>query len=139
MSRATGTFEVKMTPQPSDDYADGKSLARLALDKTFQGDLAATSKGQMLSAMGHAKGSAGYVAIEQVTGALAGREGSFVLQHSGSMDRGAPSLALAVVPDSGTEGLAGLSGTMAIMIADGTHSYQFDYTFAADLPSGQSV
>lgn len=139
MKRATGTFTVRLTPQPPDEFADGQGLARLTIDKVFSGDLSASSKGQMLSAMGHVKGSAGYVAMELVTGTLAGREGSFALQHSGTMDRGQPSLSLAVVPDSGTDGLTGLTGRMAILIADGTHSYAFDYAFAADLPQVESV
>ena len=127
--RATGPFEVKLTPQAADDYADGAKLARLTLDKTFHGGLEATSKGQMLSAAGTVKGSAGYVAIERVTGTLDGRAGSFVLQHSGTMDRGAPQLVISVVPDSGTDALAGLGGTMSIDIAPGgAHSYVFEYT-----------
>ncbi len=128
MMRATGTFTVQMTPQPPDDFADGTSVARLTLDKVFEGDLTARSKGQMLSAMGHVKGSAGYVALEHVRGTLAGWEGSFVLQHSGTMNRGTPTLVLAVVPDSGTGALTTLAGEMRILIADGKHSYEFDYT-----------
>ncbi len=92
----------------------------------------------MLSAMGHVKGSAGYVAMELVTGTLAGREGSFALQHSGTMDRGRPSLSLTVVPDSGTGALAGLAGRMMIIIADGKHSYEFDYTLEGE-PELKSV
>lgn len=127
MTRAAGTFEVKLTPQPDDGYADGKSLGRLTIDKTFHGELAGTSRGQMLSAMSAVKGSAGYVAIERVTGTLAGRAGSFVLQHSGTMNRGNGTLALTVVPDSGTDALEGLSGSMQIIIDGGKHSYVFDY------------
>ena len=123
---ASGPFDVKLTPQPAEPDIDG-GLARMALDKTFHGDLDATSKGTMLSAMTDVKGSAGYVALERVTGTLHGRRGSFVLQHSGTMDRGAPTLTISVVPDSGTDELAGLSGTMAIVIARGTHNYGFDY------------
>lgn len=134
MTRATGTFTVQMTPQPPDDFADGTSVARLTLDKAFEGDLVARSKGQMLSAMGHVKGSAGYVALERVVGTLGGREGSFVLQHSGTMNRGAPALVLTVVPDSGTDGLATLAGEMRILIADGKHSYEFDYTLDTPPP-----
>lgn len=130
--RATGPFEVKLTPQPADDYADGAKLASLTLDKTFRGALEATSRGQMLSAAGAVKGSAGYVAIERVTGTLAGRSGSFVLQHSGTMDRGAPQLVITVVPDSGTDELTGLRGTMTIDIAPGgAHSYVLDYALDA--------
>jgi hypothetical protein len=128
MTRASGTFDVKLAPQPKDDYSDGASLGRLTIDKEFRGDLAGTSKGQMLTAMTAVKGSAGYVAIELVTGALHGRRGSFVFQHSGTMNRGAPTLTLTVVPDSGTGELIGLAGSMVIDIADGKHSYTFDYT-----------
>jgi hypothetical protein len=127
-TRGTGTFEVKLNPERPDDYADGATLARLTLDKQFHGDLDGTSKGQMLSAATAVKNSAGYVAIERVTGTLQGRRGTFVLQHSGTMNRGAPQLTIAVVADSGTEQLAGIAGTMTITIADGKHSYDFDYT-----------
>ena len=123
---ANGPFDVKLTPQPAEPDIDG-DLGRMALDKTFHGDLEATSKGTMLSAMTGVKGSAGYVALERVTGTLHGRRGSFVLQHSGTMDRGAPTLTISVVPDSGTDELVGLSGTMAIVIAQGKHNYGFDY------------
>ncbi len=129
--RASGTFEVKLTPQPDDGYADGKSLGRLTIDKTFHGELAGTSRGQMLSAMSAVKGSAGYVAIERVTGTLAERAGSFVLQHSGTMDRGAQHLVLTVVPDSGTDQLTGLSGSMTITIAEGKHSYVLEFRLPA--------
>jgi hypothetical protein len=129
-SHATGTFVVTLTPQPADDYADGRALGRMTIAKTFQGDLTATSRGQMLSAMGGVGGSAGYVAIERVDGRLAGRTGSFVLQHSGTMDRGRASLTVAVVPDSGTGELTGLSGAMTIDIAAGEHKYSFAYTLA---------
>ena len=123
---ASGPFDVKLTPQPAEPDIDG-GLGRMALDKTFHGDLDATSKGTMLSAMTDVKGSAGYVALERVTGTLHGRRGSFVLQHSGTMDRGVPTLTISVVPDSGTDELVGLSGTMAIVIEQGTHNYGFDY------------
>jgi len=129
-SRATGTFDVKVTPQASADNADG-AVGRMTLDKQFHGDLEATSKGEMLTAMTPVKGSAGYVAIERVTGTLRGRKGTFALQHTGIMNRGTPSLTITVVPDSGTDQLASLTGTMAIIIAaDGKHSYEFDYTLA---------
>jgi hypothetical protein len=124
MSSASGTFEVRLNPQVTDGDA---RLGRLSIGKQFQGDLEATSKGEMLTAGTPVKGSAGYVAIELVTGKLHGRSGSFVLQHTGTMDRGEPSLTVTVVPDSGTEELTGLSGKMAINIADGKHSYQFEY------------
>ncbi len=123
MTHATGTFEVKLAPQ-----TDDSPIARMTIDKQFHGDLEASSRGQMLSAMGEVKGSAGYVAMERVTGTLGGRAGSFVLQHTGTMNRGEPQLAVTVVPDSGTRELAGLEGKMSIRIADGKHSYEFEYT-----------
>jgi hypothetical protein len=126
---ATGAFEVKLNPLPVYDGADGSPLGHLSIDKQFHGELDATSKGEMLSAGTSVKGSAGYVAIERVTGTLHGRRGSFVLQHSGTMTRGTAQLTVSVVPDSGTEQLVGLAGTMAIIIAaDGKHSYEFSYS-----------
>ena len=127
MSRANGTFDVKLAPQPADGYADGTTMGRMTLDKQFRGDLQGTSRGQMLTAITSVKGSAGYVAMELVSGTIAGRSGSFIFQHSGTMSRGAQTLTLAVVPDSGTDGLAGLTGTMVIIIANGSHAYEFDY------------
>ena len=127
-TRAAGTFDVKLSPLPAYNDAEGAMLGRLSLDKTFQGDLTATSRGEMLSAGTAVKGSAGYVAIERVSGTLHGRSGSFVLQHSGTMDRGVPQLVVSVVPDSGTDELTGLAGTMRIDIESGAHSYVFDYT-----------
>jgi Protein of unknown function (DUF3224) len=129
-TRASGTFEVKLTPQPGDDSPESALLGKLSIDKVFHGDLEATSKGMMLSAGTAIKGSAGYVAIERVSGTLHGRSGAFVLQHSGTMTRGAPQLTITVVPDSGTEALVGLAGKVGITIADGKHSYDFEYTLA---------
>ncbi|PYR90434.1 MAG: DUF3224 domain-containing protein [Acidobacteria bacterium] len=105
-----------------------EGLARMSIDKRFHGDLEATSTGEMLSAGTSVKGSAGYVAIERVTGTLAGRSGTFVLQHTGTMNRGTPDLTITVVPDSGTGDLTGLAGRMSINIDEGKHSYGFDYT-----------
>jgi len=124
--RAHGPFDVKLVPQPTEPETDG-GVGRMALDKAFRGDLEATSKGTMLAVQTGEKGSAGYVALERVTGTLHGRRGSFVLQHSGTMDRGTPSLVITVVPGSGTDELTGLRGTMSIIIADGKHSYDFEY------------
>ena len=126
-TRATGTFDVQLTPEASQE-GPGSTLGRMAIAKQFQGDLAGTSTGAMLSAMTPTRGSAGYVAIERVTGILQGRAGSFTLQHSGTMDRGAQQLVITVVPDSGTDGLAGITGRMRIIIEGKQHSYQFDYT-----------
>src|SRR3954464_5208482 len=119
MAHARGTFEVKLTPQADGDA--GAGLARMILDKQFHGDLEATSQGQMLAAGTAVQGSAGYVALEQVSGTLAGRAGTFVLQHYGIMDRGTPQLMITVVPDSGTGELTGISGKMAIQIEGGKH------------------
>lgn len=126
--RASGTFEVKLSPQEPDDKSESSAVGRMLIDKQFRGDLEATSRGQMLAAGTAVEGSAGYVAIEQVSGTLHGRSGTFVLQHSGTMTRGAPQLTVAVVPDSGTDQLLGLAGRMEINIADGQHSYDFHYT-----------
>lgn len=126
MTIASGTFEVKLTPQ-TDQPAESVP-GRMLIDKSFHGALAAVSKGQMLSAGTSVKGSAGYVALEKVSGTLNGRRGTFVLQHSGTMTRGEAQLSITVVPDSGTEQLTGLTGRMTISIADGRHSYEFEYT-----------
>jgi hypothetical protein len=128
-TRASGTFDVKMTPQTSDDKTDS-TLGRMTVDKQFHGDLEATSKGEMLSAGTSVKGSAAYVAIERVSGRLQGRTGSFVLQHSGTLTRGAPQQSVTVVPDSGTGQLVGLAGKMTIKIDDGKHSYELEYALA---------
>ena len=129
-TRARGTFEVQLTQQGPDDQAGDTTLGRMAIDKQFHGDLDATSQGQMLMAGTGVQGSAGYVAIERVSGTLHGRSGTFVLQHNGTMTRGAPHLTITVVPDSGTGQLVGLGGQMVITIADGQHAYDFDYTLA---------
>jgi Protein of unknown function (DUF3224) len=122
---ATGPFTIKLEPQEMP--AEQPLLGRLTINKEFQGDLTATSLGQMLSARTAIPNSAGYVAIEQVTGTLHGREGSFVLQHSSSMIRGEPQQSVTVVADSGTGALEGLTGSMVINNAVGQHSYVFDY------------
>jgi hypothetical protein len=131
MTRATGTFEVKLTPQSTEEGVEGIALARMTLDKVFHGDLDATSKGEMLTAgTSRVKNSAGYVAIERVTGTLHGRRGSFALQHNGVMTRGDGRLTISVVPDSGTDELVGLTGKMDIKVAEGKHFYHFDYAIA---------
>src|SRR5271168_1687764 len=125
---AAGPFDVKMEAQGEDDKAEGSTLARYSLDKQYHGDLDATAKGTMLTAGTDVKGSAGYVAIERVTGKLNGRTGSFVLQHTGTLTRGAPVQSITVVPDSGTGQLTGLTGKLTVIIDAGKHSYSFDYT-----------
>jgi hypothetical protein len=129
MKKAMGTFEVKIGSLPQYNTSEDAKLARMSIDKQFRGDLVGTSQGEMLSAGTDTKGSAGYVAIERVTGKLNDRSGSFVLQHNATMTRGAPYLNIVVIPDSGTGELAGLSGTMHIVIDKGGHSYEFEYSF----------
>lgn len=125
---ARGTFEVKIGPLATDEQAGLTTLGRLSIDKQFHGDLEARSLSEMLTAMTPVKGSAGYVAIERVTGTLAGKQGSFALQHTGTMDRGAQQLRIAVVPDSGTGDLTGLTGELTIQIDGGQHSYELQYS-----------
>jgi hypothetical protein len=127
MIHATGTFEVKLVPQTDDKNGDA-ALGRMTIDKQFHGDLEGTSKGQMLTGMTDVKGSAGYVAIEKVSAVLKGRTGTFILQHTGIMNRGVPQLTITVVPDSGTGQLTGLTGNFTIKIDEGKHSYEFEYT-----------
>ena len=127
---ASGIFDVKLVPQTGDAASD-PGLGRMSIDKQFHGDLEASSKGQMLMVQAEVKGSAGYVAIERVNGKLKGRDGTFVLQHSGTMTRGLPELTVTVVPDSGTGELKGLTGKMTIDIRDGQHFYSFDYTLVS--------
>lgn len=135
MQHATGSFEVKIEPQKPDNVvAETAALGRMSIDKQFHGDLEATSKGEMLSILDRAAGSGGYVAQERVTGELQGRSGSFVLQHNATMDHGAPSLNIIVVPGSGTGELAGISGSMTIRIENGRHFFDFDYTLSAAKP-----
>jgi hypothetical protein len=134
-SNASGTFQVKLTPQSPDDKAPGSTLGRFSIDKHFVGDLEATSQGQMLSASSDVEGSAGYVAIERVTGTLHGRRGSFVLQHTGTMSKkDGFQLSVTVVPDTGSGELLGLAGRMTIRIIDGKHLYEFEYSLP---PAGQ--
>jgi len=125
---ARGTFVVKLTPQGGEDKYAGSTLGRLSIEKELHGDLEGTSRGEMLTALTEVKGSAGYVAIERVGGTLHGRKGTFVLQHTGTMTRGAQQLNVTVVPDSGTDQLSGIAGAMKIVIADGKHSYELEYT-----------
>jgi hypothetical protein len=126
--RATGTFDVKITPQASDLAPEGPNLGRMSLDKQYHGDLAGPAKGEMITAAGIAvKESAAYSAVERVTGTLHGKRGSFALQHTGVMTRGTPSLTITVVPDSGTGELTGLTGTMDIIIESKLHSYVLEY------------
>jgi hypothetical protein len=129
MKIAKGTFDVKIGTLPQYNTSENANLARMSIDKQFRGDRVGSSQGEMLSAGTGTKGSAGYVAIERVTVRLNDRSGSFVLQHNATMTRGAPFLNIVVIPDSGTGELAGLAGTMHIVIDKGNHSYEFEYSF----------
>jgi len=123
---ARGTFDVTLTPQSTDPV-----MGRMTIAKQLRGDLEGTSAGEMLTAMTGVKGSAGYVAVEKFTGTLSGRHGSFILQHHATMARGAQHLSIEVVPDSGTDQLTGITGTMSITIdKDGRHFYDFAYEMA---------
>jgi hypothetical protein len=124
----TGEFTVAMQPEAMSAVAADSGIGRMSLNKHYQGALQAEGKGEMLAYMDRALGSGVYVAVERVTGAVQGRSGSFLLHHTGIMTRNAPSLAVAVVPDSGSGELAGLRGTLNIRIEDGKHYYDFDYT-----------
>ena len=128
MSQAKGTFDVKVVPQGAGDTAEGIALGRMSIDKQFHGDLEATSKGEMLTSSLESKGSAAYVAIERVIGTLNGKRGSFALMHQGTSTREGQHLVVTVVPDSGTEELTGLKGTMSITIVDKKHFYNFAYS-----------
>ena len=132
LKRIRGAFDVELPPLAPGDAMTGLPFGRRALDKRFHGPLEGTSRGEMISWMTPVKGSAGYVAIECVTATLEGRAGSFALQHSSTMRRGEPTQSIMVVPDSGTEGLAGLAGSMRIEIAPGgAHTYEFEYGWEA--------
>ena len=134
MKKESGSFEVKLTPQPLADTEAGTLLGRMSLVKEFTGGLQGTSRGEMLTALTGVEGSAGYVAIERVTGTLGGKKGSFVLQHNGQMKRGAQQLQITVVPDSGTEELKGIEGKMDIKIEGAKHFYVLEYS----LPTQQA-
>ena len=126
--RATGTFDVTITPQASDLAPEGPNLGRMSVEKQYHGDLSGAAKAEMLTAAGLAvKESASYSAMERVTGTLHGKKGSFALQHTGIMDRGKPNLTITVVPDSATGELTGLTGKMDIIIEGKQHSYVLEY------------
>jgi Protein of unknown function (DUF3224) len=125
---AKGSFTVEMKPQAEPAAVEGISLGRMSLDKHFEGDLVATDRGEMLTALTPIKDSAGYVAIERVTGTLHGRSGSFVFQPAGTMDREAQQLSITVVPGSGTGALIGISGSFKLSIREGKHFYEFEYS-----------
>lgn len=122
---AHGTFAVKVLPLTP---APAPGLSRYSINKEIHGDLEATSVGEMFGGGDPRKGTAGYVAIEVVTGSMAGKHGSFALQHSATMDQSGLRMQVIVVPGSGTEEFTGISGTFTIKIENGQHFYDFDYT-----------
>ncbi|AKC69145.1 DUF3224 domain-containing protein [Pandoraea oxalativorans] len=124
---AKGLFDVQLGPEALSAVAQDTGFSRLSLDKTYHGDLSATGQGEMLAFRSGTPGSAGYVAMETVRGALHGRNGTFVLQHSSTMTRGVPTQSITVVPDSGTDALTGLTGSLVIEITEGKHAYDFRY------------
>lgn len=128
--QATGSFDVKITPQ--DDTTPQSTMGRMLLEKQYQGGLEATGTGQMLSAGTPVKGSGAYVAIERVTGTLDGKHGSFTLQHVGSMTKGKPTMAITIVPDSGTDELTGIEGSEKVTIENGKHLYDLEYTLPSE-------
>ncbi len=132
MPHITGTFSVHITRLEPAEPVGSAALGRMGLEKQFAGALTATSQGQMLSAATTTPGSAGYVAMEKVTGTLDGKQGSFMLQHAGAMNRGVPTLTVTVVPDSGAGELTGLIGRMGIRIEEGVHFYDFSYTLPGE-------
>ncbi len=132
MATARGPFDVKVSPVSSEPFPDGNSMSRFTLDKQYHGELEAAARGEMLTASSPVKGSAGYVAVERVEGTLAGRRGTFMLQHLGRMGNGAQEMTITVVPDSGTGELAGLDGRLEIRFGDGgAHFYELNYTLPA--------
>jgi hypothetical protein len=122
---AHGTFTVKVQPLTP---APAEGLSRYSINKQIHGDLEATTVGEMFSGGDPKQGTAGYVAIETVTGTLAGKNGSFALQYFATMDQSGPKMQVIVVPGSGTGKLAGIAGTFTITIENGQHFYEFDYT-----------
>jgi hypothetical protein len=128
MPRVSGSFSVTVVPQAADDGVGDPAIGRMALAKTFDGPLSGSARGQMLATRTDTPGSAGYVALDRFEGSLDGRTGGFSLQHSGSMDRGKPTLSIQIIPDSGTGALQGLRGSLGIRIEGGAHFYDLDYS-----------
>lgn len=127
MPTARGSFNVAIESEPPFFDRDGVKLNVSVVRKEFSGDLAGSSEGRMVAAHTAVPGSAGYVAIERFEGSLGGKSGGFVLQHHGLMSGGEAALTVAVVPDSGTGGLAGISGSLEIDNDSGQHSYVLTY------------
>lgn len=129
-THARGTFDVQLHALPLEDIGKEASLGRMSLDKQYHGDLDGTAKGQMLTIGTSTTGSAVYVAVERVTATLGGRRGTFALHHAGVMNRGTQSLSITVAPDSGTDELKGMTGTLRIEVKDGEHLYDLEYSLS---------
>ena len=127
MPTARGPFTVDTEAEPPFLEQDGLTLSRSVVHKKFSGDMVGASEVQMIAAFTGTPGSAAYVAIEHFTGSVGGKSGSFVLQHSGVMNKGDAALTVTIVPDSGTGELAGIAGTLEIDNDEGNHSYVLDY------------
>lgn len=132
-TRATGTFEVKLVPQPANEIEMAAGIGRWTIDKQIHGELEATTKGEMIASSDGTKSAGAYSALELVAGTLNGRKGSFVLQHTGTMTKTSPQLLITVVPESGTGELVGLTGKFVIKIVDKKHFYEFEYTLPLDI------
>jgi hypothetical protein len=129
---AQGSFDVKIAPLPADEAIAATSIARYSLDKVYRGELEGASAGEMMGAGNPATGTAGYVAIEQITGTLHGKNGSFALQHSSSMNNGNFDMNIRVVPGSGTGELEGIAGALTIIFEDSKHAYRFEYSLPGE-------
>lgn len=116
-----------MTPASPPQHEGRTALGRMLLDKKYSGELAASGKGEMLTAVTDTAGSAAYVAIERISGTLNGKQGSFVIQHVGNMRGSEQRLAINVVADSGTGELAGISGRLSLKMVEGKHFYELEY------------
>jgi hypothetical protein len=129
---ASGPFEVKLAPQTAEEKTNDPLIGRMLIDKHYHGELEAAGTGQMLTGGDYKTGSAGYVAMEKVSGTLQGRAGTFMLQHSGTLTAGAQQLSITIVPGTGTGQLTGIAGKMDVKIKEGgKHFYELDYTLPA--------
>ncbi|HZP03578.1 MAG TPA: DUF3224 domain-containing protein [Terracidiphilus sp.] len=126
---AHGTFTVDIRPLTP---APAQGLSRFSIIKQIHGNLEGTGVGEMFTGGDPKQGAAGYVAMELVTGTLAGKQGSFALQHFATMDASGPKMQIIVVPGSGTSDLKGIAGEFTIHNDQGAHSYDFDYTLPRD-------
>lgn len=135
--QAKGEFDVKVTPQPPDEKGSDPLLGRMSIDKHYHGDLEATGVGQMLTGGDYKTGSAGYVAMEKVSGTLKGQKGTFLIQHTGMLNKGAATLSIIIVPDTGTGQLVGIAGKMDVKITDGKHFYELEYTLPEAKPEAK--